>query len=175
MITAWLPALSPCHPLSTSRKESNEPLSNMDKDGWVQCNKITHSSGCVSEGHGAEGAGRKQIVSPKNGNYDEQRTKRQIMGGGGGWGKNRAQRQKCKGERGDWGGALMDRVKKEQTEERGGEGAALGQWCVETNHLHLSSNWAECSWLLSLCVCERASERESVCDMGRGKLGSDLG
>lgn len=34
----------------------------------------------------------------------------------------------------------MDRVKKEQTEERGGEGAALGQRCVETNHLHLSSN-----------------------------------
>lgn len=32
-----------------------------------------------------------------------------------------------RGERGDPGGALMDRVKKEQTEERGGEGAALGQ------------------------------------------------
>lgn len=77
MITAWLPALSLCHPLNTSRKKSNEPLSNMDKDGWVQCNTITHSSGCVSEGHGA---GReKQIVSQKNGTYDEQRTKRQIM------------------------------------------------------------------------------------------------
>lgn len=41
----------------------------------------------------------------------------------------RARRQKkCRGEeRGDRGGALMDRVKKEQTQERGGEGAVLGQ------------------------------------------------
>lgn len=34
--------------------------------------------------------------------------------------------QKCKGKWGDRGGALMERIKKEQT-ERGGEGAALGQ------------------------------------------------
>lgn len=66
-------------------------------------------------------------------------------------------------QRGDRGGALMDRVKEEQTEERGGEGAVLGQWCVETNHLHLSSIWAECPRL----VCVRERERESECDRSR--------
>lgn len=57
----------------------------------------------------------------------------------------------------------MDRVQQEQTEESGGEGAALGQWCVETNHLHLSGEWAECAWLLCVWLC--------MCDMGQRKTG----
>lgn len=124
MITARLPALSRRQPPNTGRKESNEPLSNTDKDGWVQCDKITHSSGRVSarRGRRPRGAGRQQVG--KNGNCDEQRTKRQIM-----WARgHRDKKKKCRGEeRGDWGGALTDGVKKEQAVERGGEGAVLGQ------------------------------------------------
>lgn len=72
-------------------------------------------------GHGAEGS--RETTSQKNGNCDEQRTKRQIM-----CARGRGGKKKCRGEeRGDGGGALMDRVKKEQTQERGGEGAVLGQ------------------------------------------------
>lgn len=51
----------------------------------------------MSEGHRAGEDERKQIVSQKNGNYDEQRTKRHIMEGGGG---GRGQRHKSAKERG---------------------------------------------------------------------------
>lgn len=78
---------------------------------------------CERGGHGAEGP---------RGAESQQVRKMETVTSRGQRGKlcerEGAEAKKCRGEeRGDRGGALMDRVKKEQTQERGGEGAVLGQ------------------------------------------------